>query len=81
MKKKRLEIFSFLKTLKCVKPPKNVNFETILKGINSDILYGFLFVDIYTSDELIPKFADFCMITKNAMISLENLSKSIKSYY
>ena len=72
--KKCPEISSFLKTLRCVEPRKQLSFEKILKGIKNCTLYGFLLVDIHTPDELKPKFADFLMIIKNAMISREDLS-------
>ena len=72
--KKSPEISSFLKKLKCVEPRKQPSFKKILKGIKNDTLYGFLFVDIHTPDELKPKFADFPMIIKNAMISRKDLS-------
>ena len=74
--KKRPEISSFLKTLKCVEPRKQLSFEKILEGIKNDALYGFLFVDIHIPDELglKLKFADFPLIIKNAIISREDLS-------
>ena len=72
--KKRPEISSFLKTLKCVKPRKQLSFEKILEGIKNITLHGFLFIYIYTPDELKPKFADFLMIIKNAIISRKDLS-------
>ena len=72
--KKHPKISSFLKTLKCVEARKQLSFEKILEGIKNDTLYGFLFVDIHTPDELKPKFADFHMIIKNAVISRGDLS-------
>ena len=64
------EIFSFPKTLKCVELRKQLSFEKILDAIKNDTLYGFLFVDIHTSDELKPKFADFPMIIKTSMLKI-----------
>ena len=72
--KKHRRISSFLKTLKCVEPRKQLSFEKIFEGIKNDTLYKFLFVDIHTADELKSKFDDFPMIIKHAMISREDLS-------
>ena len=52
MKIKKLEIASFLKTLKSVQPKRQLAFEKIMEGVNSKELYGFLIVDVHTLDDL-----------------------------
>ena len=50
--KKQLEVSLFLITLKSVTLEQKLSFEKLLKGIRNKTLYGFLIVDIHTSDEL-----------------------------
>ena len=46
--KKQPEIASFLKTLKCIQPKRQLALEKILKGVKNKELYGFPIVDIHT---------------------------------
>ena len=73
-RKNVLKFLLFSKRSSVWNPENNSISKKFLKEQRNDMLYGFLFVDIHTPDELKPKFADFPMIIKNAMISLEGLS-------
>jgi len=50
-------------------PHYRLSFERILDGVKDGSLYGFLIVDISTSENLKEKFADFPPIIKNADVS------------
>ena len=41
--KRQQEIASFLKSLKCVQPKRQLSFEKILEGVKIKELYGFIF--------------------------------------
>ena len=50
--KKQQKIASFLKTLKCVQPKRQLSFEKISEGVKNKELYGFMIVDIPTPEDL-----------------------------
>ena len=66
------------KNYKKLSTQKQLNFEKILQGIQSDKLYGFLFVDIYTPEHLKKKYSDFPMMIKKVMVSRDDLSPYMK---
>ena len=75
---KQPHIAAFVKNIKSVQPKKQLNFEKILRGVQNDQLYGFLFVDIHTPEHLKEKYSDFPMIIKNVMVSRDDLSPYMK---
>ena len=68
----------FVKNIKSVQPKKQLNFEIILREVQNDQLYGFLFVDIHTPEHLKEKYSDFPIIIKNVMVSRDDLSPYMK---
>ena len=77
-KLKQPHIAAFVKNIKSVQPKKQLNFEKILRGVQNDQLYGFLFVEIRTPEHLKEKYSDFPMIIKNVMVSKDDLSPYVK---
>ena len=73
--KRNPEVASFLKKLKCVEPRKQLTFEKIIEGIQSESLFGLLICSIHTPEELKPKFSDFPPIIKNTMISRSDIGE------
>ena len=71
--KKQPGIASFLKTLKCVQPKRQLSFNRILEGVKKKELYGFLIVDIHTPKNLKYYCRDFPPIVKNTDILKENI--------
>ena len=71
--KKQPEIASFLKTLKCMQPKRQLAFEKILEGVKNKELYGFLIVDIQTTEDLKHFCRDFPPMTKNTRISRKDI--------
>ena len=65
---------SFLKTLKCVQPKRQLAFEKIWEGVKNRELYSFLVVDIHTPEDLKHFCRDFFPVIKNTNISREDIS-------
>ena len=56
-----------------MQPKHQLSFEKIIKGIKNKELFGFLIVDIYTSEDLKHFCRDFPRIIKNTNISREDI--------
>ena len=77
--KKQPQISAFLKTLRYSKPRRQLSKEKILNGIRTGELYGFVFVDVFTPENLKEKFEDFPLVYKNVEISRDDIGPYMKS--
>ena len=68
------------KTVKIVRPRRNLNHQSILNGILTDELFGVLLCDIHTPDHLKEHFSEFCPIFKNPLVSANDVGPHMKAY-
>ena len=73
--KKNPEVASFLKKLKRAEPCSHLTFEKIIKGIQSESLFGLLICSIHIPQKLKSKLSDFPPIIKNTTISRSDIGE------
>ena len=73
-------MISFTQTLKSVRPRRRLSFQKILKGVQSDELFGFVLADIYTLRHLKPFFNEAPFIFKNAMVGRKDVGELMKGF-
>jgi len=71
--KRRAKVAVFVKTLKCVQPRRQLSFEKIIEGIQTDDLFGLLFVDVETPADVQKELQDFPVVIKNCDISRQDI--------
>ena len=57
-KRRDPEIATFIKNLKLIQPRHQLNSQKIIDSVKNGSLFGFVQVDIFTPEELKPKFRD-----------------------
>jgi len=70
----------FIDGLKTVKPRHDLTQEKIIRQVQNGKLFGMLLCDIKTSDELKPKFEEFCPIFKNTMVLRDDIGEHMREY-
>ena len=71
---KLADIAAYLKTLKSVQPKRQLFFHKIVE-VKNGTLYGFLLVDIHTSNYLQEKYKDVPLITKITFVSRDDIGE------
>jgi len=66
--------------LKTVKPRHDLTQEKIIRLVQNGKLFGTLLCDIETPEELKPKFEEFCPISKNTMVSRDEIGGHMREY-
>ena len=77
-KRRNPEIAAFIKNLKLIQPRHQLNSQKIIDGVKNGSLFGFVQVDIFTPEELKPKFRDLPLIIKNTLISRDDIGSLMK---